>query len=189
MANFFLLLGIGFTINFCLIRRYVLRWLNLSGVLHLVLHQYTMYLWCKPYPILYPGYFHIDLLNYLVNTPVSAMGSIRKFITNEQLLLLVQQLFQLHFICWKYFFNLPLFTGTDPKIPEYHGLPQKTWWFLYHEKAHSFLYFFFKWYFISKEGLQYDIFIKKTFFNRLRPDFIPQNPKNQNFRKICWKRC
>ena len=72
------------------------------------------------------GYFHIDLLNYLVNTPVSAMGLIRKFITNEQLLLLVQQLCQLHFICWKYFFNLPSFTGTDPKIPEYHERPRKT---------------------------------------------------------------
>ena len=114
MANFFLLLGIGFTINFCLIRRYVLRWLNLSGVLHLVLHQYM----CSD-----SGHFHIDLLNNLVNTPVSAMGSIRKFITNEQLLLLVPQLSRLRFIYWKYFFNFLLFTGIDPKISKTSKIP------------------------------------------------------------------
>ena len=40
----------------------------------------------------------------------------------------------------------------DPRADQYHGL-QKTFWFWHHEKAHSFPYFFFKWYFISKEGL------------------------------------
>ena len=77
-------------------------------------------------------FFNTDLLNISVNIHVLAMGSIRRFIINEQLLLLVRQLWQLHSICWKYFFNFPLFTGTDPRKKQsensqnlYHIAPQK----------------------------------------------------------------
>ena len=67
------------------------------------------------------------------------------------------------------------------KDPMYHGLPQKACWFWNHEKAHSFLYFSFKWYFISKERLKHDI--SNSWSGWFQTLFL-KIPKNQFFSNI-----
>ena len=128
MANFFLLLGIGFTINFCLIRRYVLRWLNLNPEYYTWYYTNTRCIYDGNLIRFYSGLFSHWLIELFSQYSRVSDGVNKKVYNQRTIIIIGATVVSIAFYLLEVFLQFSVIYRhwfKNTKNPTYHWLPKK----------------------------------------------------------------